>query len=218
MTFDQHLFHAAGTARLDFAWDEWRIHEDYAASTTGYEARLGKLSDAANLALGIALAEWITVGLERFDEDRIVGQYVQSAWAAFLESASPTYFETDDDDWRGPCRGLLNMTLIILNDAIFCRDESPDVWDRCNQLLYYAQLLFAHSDLFVSWLDVSLARIEAIDAGSKYSGGLTDLPIRPVIPRDIFDQNTVTQTDATTLIERYLNQVARDNPFIDFAQ
>jgi len=73
LLFDQYLALASGKAEMGFAWDEWRIQEDYADSETGFEERLELLSDAANLALTIALGEWIATGLRSYDDpDRTV--------------------------------------------------------------------------------------------------------------------------------------------------
>ena len=215
LLFDQYLAMASGKAELGFAWDEWRIHEDYADSETGFEDRLELLSDAANLALTIALGEWIVAGLKSYDDpDRTIAHYVQSAWAAFSDRFRPTYFETDDEDWRGPWRGLLNMTLIVVNDAVFCRDEDPDVADRANQLLFYCQKLFSDLPAFDGWLKECLDRLEA---GFPYGDGdppMIDLPASPVIPREAFGPGTVRPADPRAMVDAFLDRIALSNPFL----
>lgn len=214
-SFDQYLAEATNQAASDFAWDEWRIHEDYAESSTGFEERLELLSDAANLALTIALGEWIVTGLRPYDDaDRTVSQYVQSAWAAFSRRFRPVYFETDDDDWRGPWRGMLNMTLIIVNDAVFCRDEDADVADRANNLLFYCRKLYPNLSAFDTWLQESLVRLEQLYPYRDGDGPMIDLPATPTVPREIFGPGTFPSADAEGLIDAYLDRIAPFNSFL----
>ena len=213
--FDQSLALASGKADLGFAWDERRTHEDYADSETGFEERLELLSDAANLALTIALGEWIVAGLRSYDDpDRTIAHYVQSAWAAFSARYSPIYFETDDDDWRGPWRGMLNMTLIVVNDAVFCRDEDPDVADRANQLLFYCQKLYPDLPAFDDWLKESLDRLHSDFSYRDGDAPMIDLPAIPLIPREVFGPGIARPVDASALIDLYLDRIAPSNPFL----
>lgn len=215
LLFDQYLALASGKAEMGFAWDEWRIHEDYADSETGFEERLELLSDAANLALTIALGEWIATGLRSYDDpDRTVAHYVQSAWAAFSVRFHPTYFETDDEEWRGPWRGILNMTLIVVNDAVFCRDEDPDVADRANQLLFYCQKLFPGLPVFDDWLKECLDRLESAFPYREGDSPMIDLPAHPVIPREAFGPGIVRPADPAAMIDAYLDRIAPSNPFL----
>lgn len=218
LLFDQYLAMASEKAQLGFAWDEWRIHEDYAESETGFEERLELLTDAANLALTIALGEWIVAGLKSYDDpDGTIAHYVQSAWAAFSVRFRPTYFETDDEDWRGPWRGMLNMTLIVVNDAIFCRDEDPDVADRANQLLFYCQKLFPKHRDFDDWLTECLDRLETDFPYRDGDPPMIGLPARPIIPREVFGPRTLRPADPSAMVDAYLDRVALSNPFLSGA-
>lgn len=215
LLFDQYLAMASGKAELGFAWDEWHIHEDYADSETGFEERLELLSDAANLALTIALGDWIVAGLRSYDDpDRTIANYVQSAWAAFSKRYSPTYFETDDDDWRGPWRGMLNMTLIVVNDAVFCRDEDPDVADRANQLLFYCQKLYPDMSAFDDWLRDVLQRLASDYPYRDGDAPMIDLPATPVVPREVFGPGLARSADASALVDMFLERIALSNPFL----
>ncbi len=213
--FDQYLALAPGAAELGYAWDEWRIHDDYADGETGFEEQLELLSDAASLALTIALGEWIAAGLAAFDDqDRTVAHYVRSAWAAFSQSYRPVYFETDDDDWRGPQRGMLNMALIVVNDAVFCRDEDPDVADRANQLLFYCQKLYPRLPAFGEWLADSLALLMSFYPYRDGDDPMIDLPATPPVPREVFGPGLSSPDRAAPLIEAYLDRIAPTNPFL----
>ncbi len=215
LLFDQYLVQAGKLAKLDFAWDEWKIHDDYANAKTGFEQRLEEISDGGNIALGIALAEWIVAALREYDREKLVLHYIQSAWAAFSLKHSPTYFETDDDDWRGPFRGMLNMTLIILNDAIYCRDEDPDVADRTNQILFYALKLFSNSADFIDWLEVCVVRLESNNPLKEPRTEIFGLPFNPPIPRETFGAEYASINNPQNLIEAYLDKVSLGNPFLE---
>lgn len=191
MTFDAHLAQARGIAFLDFPWDEWRIIDAYGLYTTDYEDRLDALSDAANLALAIALGEWVVAGLGNFDPAQEARDAVQACWATFSETHFPVYWESDDDEWMGPHRQMLAMTFTMLNDAIFCLHESTVVGMRTDWILMYCQMLYKEQPVFVEWLDRSIAALAQVrpDTPPDYDAGVMNprLVYTPPVSRRFFD-------------------------------
>jgi hypothetical protein len=156
MTFDQVLLQAPKLAHLDFEWDEWKIPDVYQDYSTGYEETLDSLSDAANLALAIALGEWLVAAMRVFDPEHEAEDAIVACWAVFSETHFPIYTESDDDEWAGPQRQMLAMTFTMLNDAIFCLHESNVVGMRTDWLLMYCQMVFRGEAVFSRWLDQAI--------------------------------------------------------------
>ena len=186
--FDMFLREIGPLADQGFQWDTWTVHSDHDAAETGYSDRLYDLSEAAALVVAIALAETIVAGIGTHDPENWIRDYVQHAWAGFSPTTDPRYFETDDNDWRGPQREMLAMTLIVLNDALFCRDERPKIAYRADWLLFYAQKLYLAVPAFQAWFEALLTRLEHFGIGPGDSPeDYTDLPVRPCFSRRVLD-------------------------------
>jgi hypothetical protein len=219
MTYDHMLNDGVKEARFDYPWDDWAIHDEYASAETGWYDHIVELADAPSLALAIALAEWIWRPLQRRDPSRTVGNYIESSWAVFSDRFSPSYFETRDIDWRGPDRALLAMTLINLNDAIFCRDEDPVLASRTDWILFYAQKIFSKSPRFDAWLQMAMAELAAVDVqiSPRLRGSDPAVTrVRPSFSREFFSapgQPSFDQMEAETTA--WLAQRVHNNPFLN---
>jgi hypothetical protein len=220
MTFDQTLAKAPAIAFLDFPWDEWSIVDAYEEYSTDYEDTLDGLSDAANLALAIALGEWIVSGLRAFDYDHEARDAVWACWAVFSTTHFPIYTESDDDEWEGPQRQMLAMTFTMLNDAIFCLHESTVVGMRTDWLLMYCQMVFRQEPVFVNWLDQAIEALRQVrpDSPPDYDRGVLDprLVFTPPISRRFLDLDraydpVLEARDANAFVKKWL----LNNPFVE---
>jgi hypothetical protein len=175
-------------AETGYQWDTWTIHEDRDSAVTGYRDRLYALSEAQALVACLAMAESIVAGIGQHDPENWIRDYVQSAWAGFSDTTDPRYFETDDNDWRGPQREMLALALIVLNDALFCRDERSYIAFRADWLLFYAQKLYAHLPVFRDWVETLVARLESLGKGPDDTPvESNELPLRPCFSRRFLD-------------------------------
>lgn len=220
MKFDACLAQAHSITTLDFPWDEWKIIDAYEVYSTGYEDRLDSLSDAANLALAIALAEWVVSGLREYDHTHEARDAVQACWATFSDTNFPIYTESDDDEWMGPHRQMLAMTFTMLNDAIFCLHESTVVGMRTDWVLMYCQMLFGKQPFFVEWVDRAISALGPIrpDFPPDYDAGVMNprLVFAPPISRRFFDLDRPYVRDReTAAANAYVQMHLLDNPFVE---
>ena len=162
MKFDEVLSFASSDARRDFPWQQWGIHEDRIATDTGWSDVFNELSNSANLSMCLALAEWILAGLRNDDRNSFVASFLQASWAVFSENWSLRYTEVRDADWEGPQQQMLAMTLTIVNDAIFCRDQMASVAYRTDWLMNYSLKLYSHSPIFNGWIGNVMDRLKAL--------------------------------------------------------
>ena len=186
--FSALLVQIGPQAKQDYSWDTWTIHQDRDAADTGYRDRLYALSEAQAFVVCLAMAESIVAGIGKHDPENWIRDYVQSAWAGFSDTTDPRYFETDDNDWRGPQREMLALTLIVVNDALFCRDERPAIAYRSDWLLFYAQKLYRHLPVFDSWVEDLVTRLEGLGKGPDDTPvESNDLPLRRCFSRRFLD-------------------------------
>jgi len=182
MQFDDQLTVAASIARRDFAWDDMTVFDRYQDYDTNREDDIEALCDSAKLALCIALAEWLVAAFKDHDTTGEAKATVTAFWTIFSDTHMPTYWEIDDDDWRGPYRGILGMVITLLNDAVFCLHESPVVGMRTDWMLMYCQIVFEQRDPFAAWLETAFVALKALGPG-RPAAKWND----PEDPRSIFE-------------------------------
>lgn len=210
--FDTLLSRIGPLAGQDYQWDTWTIHQDRDAADTGYRDRLYGLGEAQAFVVCLAMGETIVAGIGQYDPESWIRDYVLSAWAGFSDTTDPRYFETDDNDWRGPQREMLALTLIVVNDALFCRDEREAIAYRADWLLFYAQKLYAHLPAFRDWCEALVSRLEALGKGPGDTPvESNDLPLRPCFSRWFLGLDTAYDEAAeTAALEADLDRWKRD--------
>lgn len=208
---------AADHAR--YPWDEWKVREYYTDVDERMFDRLDRLSSRATIGLSIACAEWICHRLSKLDSDPAPLQFLEAAWAGVVSSAYCVYTETNDDDWRGPVRGPLNMTIAIVNDALFCLSEDPHGATRACWMYNLAKHVLPDTDAFERWFETIVKRLEKYcpkppeDEEDMFVeiAGMGD-----PIPRDLFDPDLPPDSYRRVgAIDRYLNSLDPSrNPFL----
>ncbi len=199
MTFDSFLAQIGPQADQGYKWDTWKIHEEKDAADTGYRDRLYALGEAQAFVVCLATAECIVAGIGANDPENWIRDYVQSAWAGFSDTTDPRYFETDDADWRGPQREMLALTLIVVNDALFCRDERSHIAYRADWLLFYGRKLYGHVTAFTDWVEALVTRLEALGKGPDDTPvESNDLPLRPCFSRRFLNMDRAYDEIAET--------------------
>lgn len=145
---------------IQYPWDEWRVNSYFIELDEDQHERLEELSDAANLALTIGCGEWVCERLSLLDHDATTRNYLEAAWAAVVHPAYCPYIETIDDEWRGPVRGPLNMTISIVNDGIHCRDTDSEEATRACWMYNLTRHVLQRKDEFEHWFQGCVTRLE----------------------------------------------------------
>lgn len=205
------------TSQIRYEWDEWNVN-DYFLEVDGDQFdRLDRLSDAANLALAIGCGEWICYRLSPLTNDLDPQHYLEAAWAAIVHPGYCDYIETNDDHWRGPIRGPLNMTLSILNDGIHCRETDPHEATRSCWMYNLAEHVLPQVDEFDNWFDNCVERFEKlypkIEDDDIWEEGP---PFGVPVPREALDLSVpFDPNNGPALIDRFLKSLNfNQNPFL----
>lgn len=221
MTFDDHLAQAPEEARYEYFWDQWGIHEERNESSTDWSDIFYALGNSSNLAVSCALSEWLLSGLKEADINGIAADFIPAAWACFSRDWSLAYTELAEKRWQGPRAQMLNMTVTILNDAIFCRDEMEEVAYRTDWLMLYAIKVYGHSDLFGDWIgDVTRRMVEIDIVGTDRLVEADFSWTQPVVSRRFFDRGGAMPGSTIEVqgeVDAWITSIAMDNRFLQLA-
>jgi hypothetical protein len=203
---------------LDYSWDEWNVRHAYMPIDQPLFKRLKKISHRAQVGLTIAEAEWVVFRYDLVSDDPLPSQYLEAAWAANVDLAYAYYIETRDDDWRGPIRGPLKVTLSIVVDSLFCADESPNPAENPSWMSRLAEHLLPDHTAFQQWREACVQRLEALYPAPPAENDLfgdTDTG-GPPVPREVFNPEYDFEPETKeNLVNRYLAGLDyRTNPFL----
>lgn len=211
----------------DYPWDEWKVRDTYEPVDEELLDRFGVLTQAARVAMTIATAEWAVFRFENLSDDPVPLQYLESAWAANIDRAYGTYVETDDDEWRGPIRGPLNMTITIVVDALFCADQSEDTAENPAWMSKLAERVLPARALpaFRTWRTACLERLERYyslpetgqdEDRDEFEGLFASEEKEFPVPREVFDPTFDFRPELTeVLLNNYLAGLKpQDNEFL----
>jgi len=223
----KHIHEAGITTRvLLYPWDEWNVRSHYMFEDADQFTRLDGLTDKANTALAIATGEWICERFKTLDDDPRPLQFLEAAWAAVVHSAYCEFTVTDDDEWRGPVRAPLALTISIINDALFCLNDNPDLAFRSCWMFNLAKHVLPDTTIFEEWFEACVKRLEAFhdvarDVSEEEEDLFAEYPWQgSSIPREAFEPDFSYQPDlAPQLLDRFLKALRPDqNPYLRTAQ
>jgi len=209
-------------------WDEWNIRSYYMFEDGDQFTRLDGLTDKANTALVIASGEWVCERFRLLDRDPRPLQFLEASWAAVVNLAYCQFTVTEDDEWRGPVRGPLAMTMTIVNDALFGLEDNPDVAYRSCWMFNLARHVLPSTDAFDRWFETCVARLEVTHNSADDVPGEEedDDPFTKVpwhgspVPREAFDLSFQYQRElAPGLLDGFLRSLRpSENPYLRNAQ
>lgn len=189
-----HYITAAGIATnvVRFPWDEWNCKQYYWFVDDAMFERLDRLTNKANTGLAIAIGEWTCERFSTMDPDPLPREYLEAAWAGVVHPAYCKYTETNDDDWRGPIRAPMALTITLVNDALFGLGYDPHVAQRVCWLYNLTRHVLPDLRAFETWLEASIQRMEQFHSQAVDSQGeediFADLPWQgSPVPREAFD-------------------------------
>lgn len=203
---------------LHYEWDEWNVKKYYTTVDEELLERLSILSYRAKVAMTIASAEWVVARFDALSNDKTPRQYLEAAWAGNIDLRYARYIETNDDEWRGPVRGPLNMTISIVVDALFCKDESAEPAENPAWMCALAEHVIPAKEPFWHWRDRCLDRLQALYTAREDKDDLfdEDQALGGIVPREVFDPEKDSEPDRSAqLANLYLQGLeVHANPFL----
>ena len=205
--------------KIRYKWDEWKVEEAYKPADDELVKRLSVLSYRANAALTIAISEWVIFRFEKLFDDPMPLEYLEAAWAANVRPAYTEYIETDDDEWRGPVKGPINIALTIVIDILFCSEEILEPQKSPAWMSNLAELVLLDTRAFQQWRNICIQRLEQFFSVPEEEPDdlFGDQNTREnLVPREVFDPEVDFHPEMTrNLIRRFLMELRwEDNEFL----
>ncbi|WBU38643.1 hypothetical protein [Homoserinibacter sp. YIM 151385] len=190
----------------------WEDRDPVAAYEPGDEvvaSRLGPLARRAQLALGVAIGEWIVFTLDELDSDTWLRDYLEAAWLGTVHFSCCPYMEFADEEWTGPVRGPLHLTMMLLNDALHFEGAEPA--ENAAWLSTLAQLIVPRDAGYLAWRDAVLDRLERSFPAVPEDEEDVEFDwqaAEPLVPRECFDLSTpFDAADSAELVRRRFAEV-----------
>lgn len=171
-----------------YPWSDWEIRDYFRSDME--DGFLCDMSDAAAMALTLATATWIDNRFAALDSDPMLAQVIAAGWAYMLEPAACFYFEPDEAEWNGPVRGAKATAVILIMDALFCRDAEPNVRVRANWMCNLARYVLEQDvETFDAWFNWASNHVTTVHPRSEMPNkGLFEFSFNfePVVGPDVF--------------------------------
>lgn len=197
-----------------FTWDDSNTQIAEGETDRGLVHRLSQLSQRANVAYAITLAEWVAGRFQVFPGIRESYQYLEACWAAAIDLRYCRVVWEDyphADKWEGPVRGPLWLAMRRLQQTIGSLVEEGDPEYTASKLWQLALHVMPNPSALENWNRVALVRM-----AEGFPREENDL-LGDVVPREFFypDRETLPR-ETEALTNRFLRTLdPAENPFLN---
>jgi len=195
---------------LKYQWDDWEPEKAWEPINEELEEKLGQVSDRANAAFCIACAEWIVERFSLLDNDPMPSQFLEASWVAMINFRYRKYYEPSDDEWQGPVRGVLGVTVEQLADVTLRATDGDYPSVNAASVAGLAEYVLNSPDSFLIWRDWAVERLINLYPLIKND------TLGDVVPQEIFDPKFDFSKEQTEcLIQSFLVSLDHTkNPFL----
>ena len=204
---------------LDYPWDEWDVQQYFYFLPEPFPEDVRDLTPRASWALTLAILEWVDVFFSRFSDDKSLEQYILAGWVGIIDRDRCEHINTDDEDWRGPVRGPLQLSLAIIAEMFFVNSDDRTAVAYAIFAENLARHVIPNDSPFFDWLVFSKERLnrwhsytaedpapEPLFAEHFYLGN--------VVSRSIFNSNLDYSPDSAEIEIQKLVEVNPRSPFL----
>jgi len=205
---------------VDYAWNEWEVQSYFNWADNAELARLSLLTGRANIALAIAICEWIEARFVPHGLDKRLSQYIDAGWAALIDRDYSEWIELEFPAWAGPVREPQLIAMGIINEAYYESDDNPEMAWRACYALNLARYVLPETADFEEWFAVIRTRLEAshswqAEGGRKDDIFATEMDQGGPVAREVFDpDHAYDPSDARKLLSALVARLDRNNPYL----
>lgn len=207
-----HVLRREGVqASPPYAWDDWDPYSKIALPDPALKAQLTGVSNLGITAFALGCAEWVVGALPDGEHVSETFNYLEAFWVyvfGFPEAVPP---ETEDDEWKGPVRGAINLSLMTVLNTIVLAEFGPPAQNGA-----FAARIAAHvlTDMkaFLNWQNEVVERLlqfckrssqneegdplprELLDTARQYDANQSRLLIQDAIDRTDFSKNPLLRS------------------------
>jgi hypothetical protein len=146
------------SSSIRYRWDDWDVEAvDCPVDETVHE-RLNSMSQRAVAAFAIAACEWVVYRFSNLVSDARLRQYLEAAWAQVCDFRYATHFDIDVDQWQGPVRGPLGVSIRRVKFAIRKAEVEADAAWSAARLSKLVEHVLPDSAAYITWRDCVIDR------------------------------------------------------------
>ena len=199
---------------LRFLWDDSNTQVAEGQTDAKLVQRLSRLSQRANVAYAIAIAEWVIGRFSMFAGNETALLYVEACWAVAIDLRyCRTVWEDfpHNEPWGGPVKGVIWLAMLRLQQTIGSLVEEGDPEYTASKLHQLIRHVIPDGQFFDAWDRDVLSRLERLFPRED------DDLLGEVVPREFLDPATEPSLpDHDALIDRFLQTLDyRANPFLN---
>jgi hypothetical protein len=205
---------------LDYVWNDWDQQSYFNYANDADLGRLTRLTGRANIALALAVCEWIEARYRPHGLDPELSDYIDAGWAALISSSYSSWVRLEFENWRGALRGPQLIAIGIINEAYYESDDNPEMAWRACYALNLARHVLPPGSRFEPWLAGSLDRLETFHSWAVEGRGEEDIFATEVyqgqlVGRELFDPaRPYDPQSASSQLADLLARIDRSNPFL----
>jgi hypothetical protein len=206
---------------LEFVWNDWEQQSYFNYAVTEELDRLKGLTGRANIALALAVCEWVEARFRPHGLDPELSHYIDAGWAALVDKSYSSWVHLEFQNWQGPLRGPQLIAIGIINEAFYEADDNPEMAWRACYALNLARHVLPPESQFEPWLAGSLGRLEMFHSWAVEGRGEEDIFATEIyqgrlVGRDLFDlAKPYDPLTASRQLTDLLARVDRSNPFLN---
>ncbi len=212
---DAHI----NTTELRYEWDDWDVHKADRPSDPAFVKVTDNFLDRANIALTLAIAEWVMYRFNAVYSDYLPFDYIEGFWAMNVDWRYCKQFKPIDAEWAGPILGPMELAILIANDAFINATENDSTAINPSWMSNLAVYILPDSAAFLAWQKKVIARIEKYYLAEEEDEDdlfLEQDHLGPPVPRELFDPEYEFNPEMTAqLINKFLISLDYTvNPFL----
>lgn len=190
-------------------WNDWDPFEPLGTPKKETKAILEQVSNTGITLFATGCAEWVVYRLSRFFDDDTPYEYLEAFWVFLMGRAEALPPETDHEDWLGPVRGPVNLSLMTILNTVYLSENGPPIQNGA-LAAEIALFVLTEKPLFLAWQQAVLKRLLI------YCPRNPNDPNGPPVPREVLDPSVeINSQNAPMLIQATLNSADyQSNPFL----
>ncbi|BDI04849.1 hypothetical protein [Sphaerotilus microaerophilus] len=177
-------------------WDDWDPYAKIALPDPELKAKLTRTSNCAITAFSLGCAEWVVGALPPGDHLAESVEYLEAFWVYVFGFRDAVPTETEDNEWKGPIRGPVNLCLMtVLNTIILAEFGSPAQNGAFAASI--AMHVLGNTTTFLTWRNVVVERLLLHcerDADNEDGGPIPRELLDPSRPYDPGEASSLVQS------------------------
>jgi len=196
---------------ITYQWDDSTFDDVCLRPDERLGKRIHQIGDRAEVALALGFAEWLAWRISRYDDTRVLLQFIEAVWVGIVDWRYISASEgLDEEDSQGPVRGPICAAFNQLLEVVHLIETEQFAYPEIVCLSRIAEHVLRNPKSFKEWRQSTIERM--IECHPKTAPAFWGDPVPRQILDPTFDYDPNT---APRLIDEFLRSVDySSNPFL----